>query len=262
MGLALEVVAGAAVNPGAAYTALVAAATNTFAIRSADAGTPIYLDDMWAKGGTAGNFRIRSPRMHDNVTGLGFPYIINAPRTFLERVPPQPLYPVDTLIPEITGGAAETDVGCFAVWYESLTGLAANLATWEEIEPRIKNILTNQVNISAAAALGAWSAGTAINATEDKLHADGVYALLGWESSVGVAAIGIAGADTGNLRVGGPSPTEPIETRDWFIRAAQETERPYIPIIKANNKGTTLVYQLDNLAGVANLTFLTLAELV
>ena len=111
MPLALEVVAGSAVNPGAAFTALTPGTGNTFAIRSADMGSRIFLDDLWAKGGTAGVFRIRSPRMHDNVTGLGFPYQVNAPRTFLERVPPQPLYPVDTLIPEITGGAAETDVG-------------------------------------------------------------------------------------------------------------------------------------------------------
>lgn len=261
MGLALEVVAGSATNPGAAFTALTPGTGNTFAIRSADANSAIYLDDQWAKGGTAGVFRIRSPRMHDNVTGLGFPYQINAPRTFLERVPPQPLYPVDTLIPEITGGAAETDVGLFAIWYESISGLSANLATWDEIAPRIKNVLTNQVNVTAAGSLGAWSAGTAINATEDKLHADGTYALLGWESTVGVAAIAVAGTDTANLRVGGPSPAEPIETRDWFIRASQETGRAYIPLIKANNKGTTLVYQLDNLAGAANLTFLALAEL-
>lgn len=261
MGLGFEVVAGSATNPGAAFTALTAGTGNSFSIRSADANTDIFLDDQWAKGGTAGVFRIRSPRMHDNVSGLGFPYTINAPRSFLERVPAQPLYPVDTLIPEITGGAAETDVGLFTVYYESITGLAANLATWDEVNSRTKNILTNQVNVSAAGSLGAWSAGTAINATEDKLHADGSYALLGWESTIGVAAIAVAGTDTGNLRCGGPSPTEPLETRDWFIRKAQETGRPYIPIIKANNKGTTLVYQLDNLAGAANLTFLCLAEL-
>ena len=261
MGLAFETVAGSAVNPGAVFTALTPGTGNTFSIRSADAGTPIYLDEQWAKGGTAGVFRIRSPRLHDNVSGLGFPYQINNARTFLERVPPQPLYAVDTLIPEITGGGAETDVGLFNVYYESISGLAANLATWDEVSGNVKNILTNQVNVSAAGALGAWSAGTAINATEDKLHADSTYAVFGWESTIGVAAIAIAGTDTANLRVGGPSPAEPIETRDWFIRNAQETGRPYIPLIKANNKGTTLVYQLDNLAGAANLTFLCLAEL-
>ena len=261
MGLAAEVVAGSATNPGAVFTALTPGSGNQFAVRSAEPDSGIYLDEMWAKGATAGVFRIRSPRMHDNVSGLGFPYQINAPRTFLERISPQPLYAVDTLIPEITGGAAETDVGAFLVYYANISGLAANLATWDEVNPRVKNILTNQVNVSAAAAVGAWSAGTAINATEDKLHADSTYALLGWESTNGVAAIAVAGTDTANLRIGGPSPVEPIETRDWFIRQSQETGRPYIPLIKTNNKGTTLVYQLDNAAGAANLTFLTLAEL-
>ena len=260
MGLGVEVVAGFATNPGAAFTALTPAPTNSFAVRAINSGR-VLLDDQWAKGGTAGVFRIRSPKMHDFTTGLGFPYQINAPRTFLERVPAQPLFQVDTLTCEITGGAAETDVGAFAVWYEDVSGLGAQLATWDEISGRIKNVLTNQVNISAPAALGNWSAGTALNATEDKLHADSIYALLGWESSIGVAAIAVSGADTGNLRIGGPSPVEPIETRDWFIRASQETGRPYIPLIKANNKGSTLAFQVDNLAGAANLTFFCLAEL-
>ena len=261
MGLAAEVVGGFATNPGAVFTALTPAPTNTFAVRAVNSGR-VLLDEQWAKGGTAGVFRIRSPKMHDFVSGLGFPYQINNPRTFLERVPPQPLFQVDTLTCEITGGAAETDVGAFLVWYEDVSGLGAQLAHWEEISGRIKNIITNQVNVSAAAALGNWSAGTALNATEDKLHADSVYALLGWESSLSVAAIAVQGADTGNLRIGGPSPLEPIDTRDWFVRLSQESGRAYIPLIKANNKGSTLVFQLDNLAGAANLTFLTMAELV
>jgi hypothetical protein len=260
MGVAAEVIAGFATNPGAAFTALTPAPTNSFAIRATNSGR-VLLDEQWAKGATAGVFRIRSPKMHDFTTGLGFPYVANAPRTFLERVPPQPLFQVDTLTCEITGGAAETDVGCFMVWYEDVSGVAAQLATWDEIQGRVKNILTNQVNIAGAAALGNWSAGTALNATEDKLHADSIYALLGWESTNGVAAVAVQGADTGNLRIGGPSPAEPIETRDWFIRASQETGRPYIPLIKANNKGSTLVFQLDNAAGATNNTCLTLAEL-
>lgn len=261
MPLAAEVVAGFATNPGAVFTGLTPAPTNTFAVRATNSGV-VYLDQQWAKGGTAGVFRIRSPKMHDFVSGIGFPYQINAPRAFQERVPPQVLFQVDTLTCEITGGAAETDVGAFLVWYQDVSGLAAQLATWDEISGRIKNIITNQVNVSAPAALGNWSAGTAINATEDKLHADSLYALLGWESTVGVAAIAVQGADTGNLRIGGPSPVEPLETRDWFVRQSIIKNRPYIPIIKANNKGTTLVFQVDNLAGVANLTFLTMAELV
>src|SRR6266567_565733 len=258
MGLGCEVVGGRAVSPGAAFTALTPNSGNLFAIRSSVPGGSVYLDDSWAKGLAGGVFRIRSPRLHDNVTGLAFPYAVNNPRSFLDYLPGQVLYPVDNLIPEITGGAAETDVGCFAVYYDNIDGLDANLATWEEIQPRIKNILSNQVNVAAAGTLGDWSAGTAINATEDKLHADAVYALLGWESTNGVAAIAIAGTDTANLRMGGPSPAEPLETRNWFVRKAFENNRPYIPLIKANNKGTTLVFQMDNAAGATNNTFLAL----
>lgn len=261
MGLAYEIVSGRATNPGAAFTALTPSTGASFGIRSADMSSEVILDSMWAKGGTAGQFRIRSPRLHDNVQGIKFNYLANNARDWLYGFQGQPLEPQDVLIAEITGGAAETDTGYFGVYYRNLPGVDARLTDWPSIAARIKNILTVQVAVAGAATLGDWSAGTALNATQDLLKANVDYAVLGYTCDVSVGAIAIQGPDTGNLKTGGPGPTEALETVNYFIEQSNSSGRPYIPVVNAANKFGTLVFQQDNLAGATNNVFLQLAEL-
>jgi len=265
MGLAVETIAGRAVNPGAALPGLQLTnnTNSSFTVRAASETVPAFIDSMWAKGATAGVFNLHSPRLHDNITGISFPYAANNPGDFLYGVYGQPVVPNDPLLAFISGGAAETDNGFATIWYGDLDGIDARLATSAEVEPRVQNIVTVRVTVSGAATLGDWSAGTPINATDDKLHADKIYALLGYLATNPVGAIAIAGADTGNLRVGGPGngAGTPFDLRWYFVRTAAETGRPYIPLIKANNKGGTNVFQCDNAAGANNDVFLTFAEL-
>lgn len=266
MGLAIETIAGRATNPGAALPGL-QLTNNTgssFTVRSANESSRVLLQDMWAKGGTAGVFNIHSPRLHDNITGISFPYGVNTPVGFLPESPGQPLVPNDPLLAFITGGAAETDCGYATISYSDLDGVAAVLGTEAEITPRIKNLLTVRVTVTAAATLGDWSAGTPLNATDDKLHADAVYAVLGMVPTVQVGAVAIQGADTGNLKVGMPggAATIPFDSRYYFLLQSRISNEPFIPIIKANNKGSTLMFQSDNLAGVSNDVFVILAELI
>lgn len=261
MGLAYEIVSGRAVNPGAAFTALTPSAGASFAIRSADMSAGVMLDSMWAKGGTAGSFRIRSPRLHDNVQGIKYNYLANTPRDWLYGYQAQPLEPQDVLIPEITGGGAETDTGYFGVYYSNLPGIDARLTDWPSISPRVRNILTVQVAIAGAATLGDWSAGTALNATQDLLKANVDYAILGYTADTQVGAIAVQGADTGNLKIGGPGATEAIETSMYFVEQAMLSGRAYVPIINAANKQNTLLFQQDNIAGATINVFLAMAEL-
>jgi hypothetical protein len=76
MGLAIETIAGRAVNPGAALPGaqLVNNTGNTFTVRSANESSKVSLQDMWAKGLAGGVFNIHSPRLHDNTTGIAIPY--------------------------------------------------------------------------------------------------------------------------------------------------------------------------------------------
>ena len=265
MGLAIETIAGRATNPGAALPG--AQLTNntgsSFTVRAASQESGPQLEAIWAKGGTAGVFNIHSPRMHDNTTGISIPYPINQPIDELAELPASPLFANDPLLAFITGGAAETDCGFATIRYPDLDGIAAVLATETEVIPRVKNLLTVRVTVTGAATLGDWSAGTAINATDDKLHADETYGVLGMIPTATVGALAIQGPDTGNLRVGMPGLNSLLsfDSRYYFAKQSRLSGQPWIPVVKANNKAGTFIFQCDNLAGASNDVFVILAEL-
>lgn len=258
---AIEVVAGRAVNPGAGPAALTPNTGGTFTVRNTALGSKVNLDGIWYKGATAGFVRVRSPRLHDNVQGLRFQAAAAGAFNFLGDYPRTHLVPQDNLTVEIGGGAAETDDAALLIAYEDLPGSNGRWATWDQIMPRIVELVTNEVAITAAATLGDWNAGTAINATNDLLRANTDYAVLGYVSALNVAAIALQGPDTGGLKAGGPGNSNVLETREWFKRLDAAQDTPYIPIINSANKGGTLAFQCDSAAGAVNSVDFLLAEL-
>lgn len=261
MGLAVEVLAGRVTNPGAALTALTANSGDSFAIRNMAPGSTALLDDIWAHEGTPGVIRVRSPRFHDNVQGIRLTNTTTSARALLPDELNQNVYSQDVLIVELSGGGAEVDVGCLAMYYNDVPGLNARLTTWPQVAPRIRNVLTQEVAIAGAATTGDWSAGTTINTTFDLLKANVDYAVLGYVCGGAVAAVALRGPDTGNVRVGGPGTTEELETRDWFVRQSNIDGRPWIPIINAANKGATLAFQVSASASATTTVDWILAEL-
>lgn len=261
MGIALEVIAGRVTNPGATITALTANTNSSFVVRSFAASSRAILDNMWAREATPGIYRIRSPRLHDASQGVRVQVGDTAARLLLPWQVDQQLYSSDTLTVEGSGGGAETDFFAYIVYYNDLGGVQARLAAWSEIGPRVVDIAGVEVDVTTAATAGDWSAGTAINASFDTFKADTDYAVLGYTTNVAVGAIAISGSDTGNLKVGGPGPLDAIETNSYFIDAANETGRPYIPIINSNNRGSTFLFVADPAVSAAVRVSLTLAQL-
>jgi hypothetical protein len=261
MGLACEVIAGRTTNPGATLTALTVNTNNSFTVRNYPTSAPAYLDQAWAKEATPGVFRVRSPRLHDQVQGIRMQVGDTTARLLLSSYGDQKLYPSDTLTVELSGGGAETDAGYFNVYYSDLPGIAARLAMWSEIGPRIANLVGVEVDATTSATAGDWSGGTAINATFDNLKANTDYAILGYTVATACGAVAIVGTDTGNLRIGGPGNLDQLVTRDFFVRMAENTGRAYIPVINSNNRGGTLVTVSDPAASTAIHVSLNMAEL-
>lgn len=261
MGLASYLVSGRATNPGAAFTAVTVNTGDSLQIPSFNRTQPAYLEQAWAHEDTPGVLRIRSPKMHDNVQGLRLTVPETAAKPLLPDEADQPVTTLDTLTVELTGGAAETDVAVLQFYITDMDGADQRLATWDQIRPRVKNLLTNEVAVAAPATQGNWSGGTALNATFDQLHADGMYAVLGYEVGTECAAIAFSGPDTSQLKIGGPGTADSRATRDYFLRQSVVSARPHIPIIKAPNKGATLVYTLSNNAPAVINVGLILAEL-
>jgi len=258
---AMEVVAGRVLNPGASLTAVTADTGNSFTVRDAPDTGAVWLEEIWAQQATAGEVRFLSPRLHDNVQGMRFQSPAAVIRSFLGDEARQRVYPNDPLTIAQSGGGAETDCLAFLMLYEDITGISQNLHTWEETQPRIIDYMGHVVQVTGPTTAGDWSAGNALNSFSSQQKADAVYALLGYVCGTAVCAIGVQGADTGNLRVGGPGPLEPLETRDWFIDLSRRTGKPYIPWIKANNFASTTIAEVKATAGGTDNVSLLFARL-
>lgn len=249
---AWETVVGFATNPAAVFTGLTFTAGQSATIRNTDLNSKVVLQDIWADGATAGVFRIRSPRLHDNVQGIRFQNASSQRNQLMGWFPDQPLVPQDTLVTEITGGAAETDMGAFVVSYDSLPGADGQYASWDQVRPRIAHIATVEVATTASATVGNWSAGTAINATFDLTWANSWYAILGYVVNVSVTAVAFQGPDLGSLKNGGPGSLNYVDTRNYFVlRDLYGGGIPSIPVFNSANKGGTFVFVADKAASTA-----------
>lgn len=261
MGLAVQLINGRATNPSTTFTALTAGTSDSFSVNNFPLSAACYLDQIWAREATPGVVRLRSPRMHDASQGIRLQVGATTPQLLLPDATAQKLYPSDTLTFELTGGAAETDNAFFLAYYTDLPGVAARLAMWEEIQPRIASVAGVEVDTTTSATAGQWSAGTAINASFDTFKANTDYALLGYDVSAAVGAVAIQGVDTGNVRFGGPGSLDHVQTREFFRMMARWTGRPYIPIINSNNKATTNLFVADPATSTAVNVSLIFAEL-
>lgn len=251
MGAAIEVISGAVTNPGATLTAVTMNSGDSLAVRSFDPSRLARLDNVWGLGATAGAIRLRSPRLHDNLQNLRFQVAAADPRPLLPDWVYQKLYAQDTLIIEQSGGGAEVDVFSAMLYYEEISGFQQVLRKWADVANRIEHYLTAEVALTTAGTAGLYSTAVALNATFDTLMANRQYVILGYEVTPQVSSVTIRGADTSNLRVGGPGHLQRDETRDWFLRNDLVHQVPFLPIINAANKGATFVEVTSNATGAA-----------
>jgi len=77
-----------------------------------------------------------------------------------------------------------------------------------------------------------------ITTTENLLHANTDYAVLGYIVDVAVCLFGVKGVDTGNLRICGPGVLRSEVTSEYFARLSDETGMPTIPVINSANQGS------------------------
>lgn len=233
---------------------------DTFNVPNFTAGNG-YLEQVWAEGASTDFVQIHSAKMHDNNVGIR---LLTPGNTIDELLPygiDQYLFSGDTPTVQIDETAAATGAIAALYSFDDLPGANPRLASWAEVQPRIIDISGVQVNLGAVGAIGAYSAGVAINATFDNFEAGSDYALLGYLTAASVLAIAVAGQDTGNLKMGGSGVADPKVTRDWFVKLSEKSGRPSIPIIAANNKGGTLVFQTDNSAHAAQNVTLIMGQL-
>jgi hypothetical protein len=256
---ALELLVGQATAPGSTITALTMATGNTLTVRSATIGTDIFLAASWAFNNGAGMFRIRSPRLHDNVQGIRMQVNATTPDARYPRWGfRQQLIPQDVLVAEITGSSTSGNIemGALMIYYADLPGINARFITPQQLQKWGLNMMGQYVPITTGSS-GGYSGQVAVNSSADNWKANTDYALMGYLVDTACAALRIQGVDSGNLGIGGPGfAAVPELTSHWFVWLSAYFGVPLIPIFNAANKNAILVDVAQNQGGAAvNATF-------
>lgn len=206
-------------------------------------------------------FRLSSPLLHDPNTGLTYFPPENPMQFAVPEYTSVELNEQDTLVFQGSCGAATTITGGLVIAYDNIRGTDADLYMWSDIRDDIKFIKAVQVSL-AAIAVGAWT-DTLITNSENQLHANSSYAVLGYAVTPAVTMIGVKGIATGNLRMCGPGFPGTISLSDYFIEMSEYHNMPYIPVFQANDRFSFYVSAANSaaLGGGAAVVTLIVAEL-
>ena len=264
MGYAVDTVLAFSTQAAAAGfpTALAATAGDNLAIRSTVGESKArIMAVMYGTDAAGKKLRITSPLLHDNATGLTWQSPEN-PALFL--VPSESAVEVneqDTLVVSGQCGAATTITAGISVMYDHIRGTDADLFRWPDIRDDIKFLKSVEVDLLAVA-VGAWT-DTVITNTENQLHADKSYAVLGWNVFPAVDIVGVKGIATGNLRMCGPGVAQSLDLSDYFVQMSVKHDRPYIPVFQANDRNGFYVSAANHaaIAGAGASVYLQVAEL-
>ena len=259
MGAALETVAGSASSPSTTYTALTMNSGDSLTVRNFPPANPAYLMSIFRHDGTVGVSRLRSPLLHDNVKGIHIA-TAESPSEFGFPCPGvQLLKPQDTLVAEVTGSASTLSLMGISIYYTNLPGSAARLHNYGDFHGMIKNIVTVEVAVTNSGTAGIWT-DTVITTTDNLLHANTDYAVLGMYGDVATGIIGIKGIDTGNLRVCKGGNVGTFESSQYFKILSERSGLPCIPVFNAANAASTYVSTCTLAASTATNVTLVLAE--
>jgi len=260
---AMELVTGQVAAPGTTYTNVSPSDGNTFTVRNTAIDSNVYLIDVWTQCQGNGSYRIRSPRLHDNVTNILMQHGTGVNDHVYPRGIKQKLVPQDTLDVELTGSATAGDLEGIGmlIFYEDLPGINARLAKWADIKDRIRHVIGFPVSLNFGTA-GGYSGEVVITQQVDILKANEDYALLGYICSGSCLAVRFRGVDTGNLGVGGPGLAySPRVTSRYFADLSDILDLPTIPIFNSANKNAILIDGVQDENGAGVTVTIVMAEL-
>ncbi len=239
----MELISGFTTAPSTTFTDITVCDGNSLTLRNAVEGSPIHLLAIWGKHQTAGNIRLRSPQLHDNVQGIRLFDPAANPMDLLPMQINQMLESQDTLTLEMTGSATggDLELASLLVMYDDLPGINGRFTTPADVYERTVDIMVVE-NTLALGTTGQYTGQEAINAEFDQFKANTDYALVGYLCSALCGCIRWQGADIGNLGIGGPgNAVKKHETRDWFIDLSNKSGLPCVPIFNSANKFSILV---------------------
>lgn len=257
---AIQTIAGFNTAAGAGTAVVTPAPGDVITVPNFSLPAKAYIEKVAASGATVDFIRFRSPRMHDANQGLRVRVGATLRRDLLPVGLQEVVYPADTPTVEIDATGAGSNGVLFSYGFDDLTGASPRLATWEQVQPRIIHTMGCEVTVTSGA-IGAWGNGAALNSGFDNFEAGADYALLGYVCDTACLGVAVTGRDTNNLKIGGPGSTDPVETRNYFVIWDRTVTQARIPIIAANNRGSTILQNVDIAAATVAHVTLFLAQL-
>jgi hypothetical protein len=249
MGLGLDLQAFQSTSTGAGNFIAATPFTGSVAQVRNFAGTDrALLLGFGRKGATVGTARIRSNLFHDDLQGIRVRALAADPTSHLPHWVPNLLYAQDAPTLDGDGTNLEVEAYWLSIYYSNLPGVAARLHSPADILPNVDLVYGQEVQITAVVPPGFATSNLASLYNTTKANRD--YAVLGFQSDTALAAIGIQGADTGNLVAGYGCPTDIWKTKDAFVRLAYEYQLPLIPVINAANLPSTNLNVYNDVAAV------------
>lgn len=247
-------------DPSTSYTALVAASGDSLTVQNFALTDQAFLLSLDREDATKGVYRVRSPKLCDNVKGIHIATSENPTIFALPLEIQQPLYPQDALIIEGTGSASTFDIVTMSQYFTNLPGISQRLHSYGDISGVINAIQTVEVAVTNNATANVWT-DTVITTTDTLLEGNTDYAVLGYHTDLIQAAVAIKGTDTSFVRVGGPGKVATEFTDNYFVRLSNATGRPCIPVFNSANQGATYVSTCDLAASSTPNITLILARL-
>ena len=262
MGLAIDTV-GLTVTSGtaatAAYLGMTAANGDSLTVRSFNAPASALLEEILYDASTVNAVRVRSPMFHDDVQGIRFTPGVAPVRHQFAPQAPQRLISGDTLIAEVNDQTANAVyVAGLRIYYSDLIGGAARLKNPGDVLGNIKSVKPVLVTVTTPTAK-VWT-DTSITTTENLLHANTDYAVLGYLVDSATCLVGVKGQETSNLRVCGSGQTELYDTSNLFVDLANALGTPHIPVFNSQNASNYYVSVFPRANTTLNVT-LILAEM-
>lgn len=260
MGTAWELVAGYVHNVSSTITQVTNVTGDSTQVRNFNKVNPAYLRGVHREGTTAGIIRVRSPLLHDNVKGYHVALSESPATRSMPFVGIQQVQPQDTLIVETNGESSGYDIAGISIYYTDLPGAGAKLFSWGDVKGLGINMVTVEVATTSASTPTAWT-DTVITTTDNLLHANTDYAILGYTVDTAIGLVAVKGIDTSNLRVGGAGKALLVDTAAYFVNASEATGMPHIPVINSANAPSTYVSTLDTGSSTASNITLIMMEL-
>src|SRR6266536_337237 len=156
------------------------------------------------------------------------------------------LFKSDTATINVSGTAADNVVMSYVTEYDDLPGASAVFINGGQLAGMHKSTLGIRVDAAASVTAGAYGATRAINADDDRLHANTWYAIVGWTTQIAVTTISLIGPDWGGQRIGGPGGVMMQMSDTWFLDQSDKWGKALIPCFNSNNKGNILVQIADD----------------